>query len=240
MIGFRKENGEGGVQIIANRFHLGAVISGHTEEMKKQSMRLLKIAMMLSLLLIILLMQFSKRFSRPAKSFETTSALVTVEEIPPATEQAKASLAPSRPTIPIASEDETLPDDETIDLTALDLDAEPPPPPPPPSDDDDIFAFVPHDEPPRPIGGMEAILRNIEYPEIARRAGVEGSVLLYVQVDEKGEIVNTRVMRLEGIDVFKEAAIKAVKSVKWKPAMQRDRPVKVWASVPIDFVLKTE
>jgi protein TonB len=193
-----------------------------------------------SLLFFIILLQFSKRLERTAKTHEKVSALFTVEEIPPATEQARVSVAPSRPTVPIASEDESLPDDATIDLTSLDLNAEPPPPPPPPSDDEDIFAFVPHDEPPKPVGGMAAVLRNIEYPEIARRAGVEGSVLLYVQVDEKGEIVNTRVMKLEGLDVFVTAAIKAVKSVKWKPAMQRDRPVKVWASVPIEFVLKTD
>jgi protein TonB len=86
---------------------------------------------------------------------------------------------------------------------------------------------------------MAAIHRNIEYPEIARRAGVEGLVILFVQVDVDGAIANTKVMKKEGLDIFVDAAIKAVKSVKWKPAMQRDRPVKVWASVPIEFVLKT-
>ncbi|RMF56682.1 MAG: energy transducer TonB, partial [Calditrichaeota bacterium] len=32
--------------------------------------------------------------------------------------------------------------------------------------------------------------------------------------------------------------IQAIKSVRWKPAKQRDRPVKVWVGIPVIFKLK--
>ena len=39
---------------------------------------------------------------------------------------------------------------------------------------------------PLPIGGMEAIQKNIRYPEIAKRAGIEGTVLILAEIDELG------------------------------------------------------
>jgi len=51
-----------------------------------------------------------------------------------------------------------------------------------------------------------------------------------------GRVVSTRVMKtLVGCD---EAAVSAIQSVRWRPAMQRDRPVKVWVMVPVEFRLK--
>ena len=129
-------------------------------------------------------------------------------------------------------EDEELTEEVIIDW---DNDNELPPPPPPIIEDDDQIIFVPYDEAPVPIGGFEAIGKNLVYPEKARKAGVEGKVLVYAQIDVDGEVVRTRVMKtLIGCD---EAAIEAIKSVKWKPAMNRDRPVKVWVMVPVEFRL---
>lgn len=231
---------QGGIQILPNRFHASTAVEGRMIMVKSASRKFIEIGLIVSLFLMILVFQGWKRIERSSGTQSKGQLLFSVEEIPPQTEQQRAAPAPTRPTVPIASEDEDLPEDETIEFTDLDLDAEPPPPPPPPDDNDDIFAFVPHDEPPQPVGGMPAIHRNIDYPEIARRAGVEGMVILFVQVDVDGSIVDMRVVKKEGLDVFVDAAKKAVTSVKWKPAMQRDRPVKVWASVPIEFVLKTE
>ncbi|NQT25290.1 TonB family protein [candidate division KSB1 bacterium] len=110
-------------------------------------------------------------------------------------------------------------------------------PPPPPSDDKEIV-FVSYDSPPEPIGGFEAIQKNLRYPELARKAGIEGRVIIYVQVDENGDAIRTRVIQSLGENNgCDEAAIEAVKAVKWKPAMQRDQNVKVWIAVPIDFKL---
>ncbi len=209
-----------------------------TKELKLRYKKILELGLVVSLILHIFLMQASKKVKE--RTIERTVKLeaVQVEEIPQ-TQQERSAPAPSRPTVPIASEDETLPEDETIDFTDIDLDAEPPPPPPPPEAiDDSVPVFVPHDEPPEPIGGYAAIQSKLVYPEIARKAGVEGRVMIWAQIGVDGSVMRTRVMKSLGPNGCDEAAISAIKAVKWKPAMQRDKPVRVWVAVPVDFRLK--
>lgn len=206
------------------------------KSLKLQYNKMLELGLIISLVLHIVVMQGLKKFEVKTETKTVKMADLQVEEIPQ-TQQEKSAPAPARPTVPIASEDEDLPDDETIEFTDLDLDDEPPPPPPPPEDAEAIV-FVPFDEPPTPIGGFAAIQRKVVYPDIARRAGVEGRVTVYAQVDESGNVVRTKVVQSLGPNGCDEAAVKAIKSVKWKPAKQRDRAVKVWIAVPVDFRLK--
>lgn len=206
------------------------------KSLKLQYNKVLELGLIVSLIIHIMVMQGSKKFVVKTESKAVKLAELQVEDIPQ-TKQEKSAPAPARPTVPIASEDEDLPEDETIDFTDLDLDDEPPPPPPPPTDED-VIVFVPFDEPPTPIGGFAAIQRKVVYPDIARRAGVEGRVTVYAQVDENGNVVRTRVVQSLGPNGCDEAAEQAIRSVKWKPAKQRDRAVKVWIAVPVDFRLK--
>ena len=115
-----------------------------------------------------------------------------------------------------------------------------PAPPPPPSDSDDIH-FVPYDDPPKPIGGFAAIQENLHYPELARKAGIEGTVIVYAKIDTKGVVSKTKIIKPIGkTTVCNEAAVQALKSVKWIPAKQKDKPVAVWVSVPVKFKLSQE
>ncbi|HDQ00790.1 MAG TPA: M56 family peptidase, partial [bacterium] len=92
--------------------------------------------------------------------------------------------------------------------------------------------FVPYDEPPEPIGGFAAIQMNLLYPEAARKAGIEGTVIIYTQIDTNGQVVNTRIIKsIDDTSGCEEAAIEALKSVKWIPAKQGKTPVTVWVSV---------
>ena len=207
-----------------------------TKSLKLQYKRVLELGLIISLILHLFLMQAYKRVKVRAVQRTVRLETLQVEEIPQ-TQQEKQAPAPSRPSVPIASEDETLPEDETIEITDLDLEAEPPPPPPPP-EDESLIVFVPYDEPPEPIGGFQAIQNALVYPEFARRAGVEGKVIIWAQIDEKGNVLRTQVQKSLGPNGCDEAASAAIRSVKWKPAMQRDRPVKVWVAVPVDFRLK--
>lgn len=197
----------------------------------------MEIGLILSLVICIVLFQAFKKFEAKEVREKTVDIKIEVKEIPQ-TEQIKMPPPPARPAVPIETENDDIPEDETIEITDLDLTELPPPPPPPPTDDEAAIVFVPYDDPPTPIGGFAAIQKNLEYPEIARKAGVEGRVIVHVQIDEKGKVVNTKVLASLGNNGCDEAAIKAIKSVKWKPAMQRDRPVKVWVSIPVVFRLK--
>jgi protein TonB len=204
-----------------------------SKELKLQYKRLLELGLIISLAAHIVFMQGFKRFKVRAIQRTTQLKALEVEEIPQ-TQQEKEAAAPARPSVPIASEDEDLPEDETIEITDLDLDAEPPPPPP----DDGNIVFVPYDEPPMPVGGFQAIQRRLVYPEIARKAGVEGRVLVWAQIDVDGSVVRTKVVKSLGPNGCDEAAVTAIKLVDWNPAKQRDRPVKVWIAVPVDFKLR--
>lgn len=240
MIKYRTKDEEEGICLLLNRFRCSFDVNyiKFIRRRRNQYRKALEFCLMLSLILGIVFFQAWKRFERRGRVFRTTQILFTVEEIPQ-TQQPKLTPAPSLPKVPIASEDETLPEDETIEFTELDLEAEPPLPPPPSSTadvDEDVPIFVPYDEPPYPIGGYEAILQNVKYPEIARLAGVEGRVILHVRIDDDGSVGKILVVKSLLADLDKEA-MDAVRSVKWMPAKQRDMPLTVWLMVPIIFEL---
>ena len=208
-----------------------------TRELKLQYKKTLELGLVVSLMITTLMLQAFKKFEITTKLSATSLARLEVQDIPQ-TEQQKQTVAPSRPTVPIASEDEDLIGDEDIDLDIFNFEATSELPPPPEEDDDNMFVFVPYDEAPEPIGGFAAIQKRLVYPEIARKAGVEGRVTVQAQIDVTGEVVRTKVVQSLGPNGCDEAAINAIRSVKWKPAKQRDRAVKVWIAVPVDFRLR--
>ncbi|MFQ5651302.1 MAG: energy transducer TonB [bacterium] len=204
--------------------------------LKLRYKKVLELGLVLSLGLMIIVFQLLRVIDLEAVETTTKEIQIEVADIPP-TEQVKRPPPPPKPSIPIPSESEDIPDDLTIETTELDL-SDIPPPPPPPEDDDGMNIFVPYDEAPSPIGGFRAIQRALKYPEIARKAGIEGRVVVYVWVSEKGKVIDTRVIKSLGHSGCDQAAVKAIRSVKWKPALQRDKPVKVWVAIPVIFRLK--
>ncbi len=199
----------------------------------------LELGMIGSLLIVLMSFYLIRGEANYALEVQIPEIKIEVEDIPP-TEQVRRPAPPPRPAVPIPTEAEDVPEDETLEInTELNL-AEIPPPPPPPEEglDENSYHFVPYDQPPVMIGGMEALLKLLEYPELARKAGIEGTVVIGVLVDEKGNSVKTQVLKADGSKLgFEEAAAKALMQIKWKPAMQRDKPVKVWISIPVRFSL---
>ncbi len=107
--------------------------------------------------------------------------------------------------------------------------------PPPPPDDAPSIPFIPYDEGPVPIDGYHGIQSRVEYPQIAREAGIEGQVLVYAFIDTDGIVKETMILR--SIPMLDDAAVDAVKGTRFSPAKQRDQVVAVWLSIPIDFRL---
>ncbi len=205
-------------------------------DLKLKYKKVIEFTLVLSLLLCIIIFQAFKKFEHKKAESKIEIKKIEAEEIPK-TKQEKLPPPPSRPAIPIESESEDIPDDATIEETNIDFD-EVPPPPEPPEEDEDQIVFVAYDEPPAPIGGFRAIQRKLKYPEIARKAGIEGTVIVYAKISKNGEVINTKIVKPLGNSGCNEAAVEAIKAVKWKPAMQRDKPVTVWVSVPVKFRLK--
>lgn len=89
---------------------------------------------------------------------------------------------------------------------------------------------------PVPVGGIAAILKNVHYPEIAKRAGIQGKVLVKAFINEKGTVTDASIIKGigSGCDI---AALAAVKNTKFIPGKKDGKDVKVQITVPILFKL---
>lgn len=206
----------------------------------------LQTGLILSLLAAITL--FKIDFQAEVKEIEFTQRdeVVTMDEIVQ-TEQVTRPPPPPRPPVPVE-----VPNDMIVEEIELNLDASldlsealelPPAPPAPPvtkkeevkeAEEPEVFIVV--EEAPELIGGLESVQKMIVYPEIAKKAGIEGRVFVQFIIDEKGNVLNPIVLKGIG-GGCDEAALEAVKKAKFKPGKQRGRPVRVQYSIPIVFRL---
>ncbi len=203
--------------------------------LKLKYKKVLELGMVLSLVILLLVFQTLRAIDMDETESKKLDIEIEVTDIPP-TEQFKRPPPPPKPSIPIPTESEDVPEDLTIEANALDL-SDISPPPPPPEDDGDMV-FVAFDEPPTPKGGFRSIQKALKYPEIARKAGIEGRVTVHVLVSEKGIVIKTKILQSLGHTGCDQAAVNAIKKVRWNPAMQRDKPVRVWVAIPVIFRLK--
>lgn len=161
--------------------------------------------------------------------------VIQVNDIPE-TRQFQRPQPPSRPAVPIATEEMDIPDDVTIESTDLDF-------------DNVTLNLVT-----RPVKAATEVLveEPIEfwtvedkpkitkrfpprYPEVARRSGIEGNILVRVLISSEGKVQKAEVLR--GMTIFHEAALTAVRQYEFAPARQNDKPVPVWMALPIRFRL---
>jgi protein TonB len=76
-----------------------------------------------------------------------------------------------------------------------------------------------------------------KYPELARKAGIEGKVVVKMLVDIDGSIMDVKILKSSGNTMLDQSAVQAAYKAKFTPAKQRDKLVRVWVSRPIDFKL---
>jgi TonB family protein len=115
----------------------------------------------------------------------------------------------------------------------------PPPPAPPPAIKKKMKEFekgavkaVGQIKPPKAV----AMVRPV-YPEKARKAGIEGVVILSARANEKGNV--EEVMVLNSPDpILNKAAVDAVKQWKYEPLIIDDKPIAVIFTVTVRFKLK--
>ncbi len=79
---------------------------------------------------------------------------------------------------------------------------------------------------------------TVEYPISARRAGLEGRVMLRLLIDEKGQPQRADVQQSSGHPRLDEAARAAALRALFKPHLEDGQPMPVYALVPISFSLK--
>lgn len=211
-------------------------------DLKLKYKRVFEISVIISLAFLIIAFKFFPEFSEEKVKMEPTQELVNVEDIVN-TKQESAPPPPPKPPIPIEAPSDDVLEDIDIGSTELEVNQEvtnTPPPPPAATqkeEEEEPVFFVAVEETPEPIGGIEAIQAKIVYPEIAKRAGVQGRVFIKAFVDELGNVRKAEVIKGIGAGCD-EAAVQAVMQTKFKPGKQRGKAVKVQVSIPIIFKLQ--
>lgn len=104
---------------------------------------------------------------------------------------------------------------------------------------EEAFSYV--EEMPSYPGGEEALMQfiysNVQYPEIAKRAGVEGKVFVSFVVEKNGSITEVRVAKGIGAGCDEEA-VRVVRMMPgWKPGKQNGKSVRVRVLIPFTFKL---
>jgi protein TonB len=185
----------------------------------------------------ILAFRYFPEISVEKTRFVDNQPLIELTDIP---ETGKPEIPP--PPMPSVMINEELVDDEIpdIDIETTELDENDKVEDDPLIFDDDSetpdfpFDFV--EDMPEIIGGLAALQKNVIYPEIAVRAGVEGKVRVEAIINKFGEVENAKIVKGIGAGCD-EAAIEAVMKTKFKPGKQRGKAVKVRLSIPISFVI---
>jgi protein TonB len=163
-------------------------------------------------------------------------------ELPPEIEIPPPPEAIARPATPvIASAD--IDEDITIAPTTFeDNPVEDLPPPPTETTTTDIAAaptFTPFTVQPD-IKNRADVARAMEreYPPLLRDAGIGGTVNVWFFIDETGKVQRTLVNESSGHKALDDAAIKVADIIEFTPALNRDKRVPVWISLPITFTTR--
>jgi len=131
--------------------------------------------------------------------------------------------------------DDIVIDPSTIEISEIDI----------PEDEpfvepfEEDFIFV--ESMPEPKGGLQSfydfINKNLRYPSMARKLGVEGKVFVEFVVDKSGELVRIKILKGIGSGCDEEVMRVMKKAPAWNPGKQRGVPVNVRKTLPIYFKL---
>lgn len=92
--------------------------------------------------------------------------------------------------------------------------------------------FTPYDEPPKMLSSI-----SLKYPPEAKKAGIQGKVVMKILISKTGEVKVVEVMK--SIPELDAAAMDAVKKIKFRPGKYKGKPVEVWMRIPINFGLES-
>jgi protein TonB len=76
---------------------------------------------------------------------------------------------------------------------------------------------------------------NPDYPKDARKQGIQGPVILRVQISKAGDVTDVKL--ISGHPALAQAAINAVQQWKYKPYLLNGYPVEVETQVQVNFTL---
>jgi len=199
-----------------------------TDDLKRQYPLHIRIGFLITLVLMILGFIFIPEIKGGKYEPRVTRA-IRVDQLPPQLQNIVKPPPPAKPKMPVAAKSDEEVEEETIektDFTGLekkeaDVGFRPP-------------KFVAYEVAPQPLN--QKIMYSA-YSEAARQIGVEGTLFLELWIDTNGKVRNVIITKPLHHTIDKTAQEIAYK-LKFKPAMQRDKPVAVRLSYPVTFKLE--
>lgn len=73
------------------------------------------------------------------------------------------------------------------------------------------------------------------YPDSLQQAGVGGTVVLWMYVDQDGRVRESRVKESDGPEAFEGPAREVVEAMEFDPALQGEEPTGVWVQQKVSF-----
>ncbi|MDX1577720.1 MAG: energy transducer TonB [Gemmatimonadota bacterium] len=110
------------------------------------------------------------------------------------------------------------------------------PPPPSGGSPADRPSFIPYDTPPKLMnqGEVRQLLQRY-YPQNLKDAGVGGTVVLWIYVNQQGEVEQAVVKGSSGHPALDEAAKRVARNMQFTPAKNRDKTTDVWVQQQVTF-----
>jgi len=92
---------------------------------------------------------------------------------------------------------------------------------------------------PRVVGSVDYLGKRPmpEYPRMSQRRGEQGRVVVRVLISPEGRVMNATVQQSSGHKRLDDAALKAVRSARFKPYTENGHAYRALADIPFDFVL---
>jgi TonB family protein len=171
-----------------------------------------------------------------AEDMGTAASELESVELPPQVEIPPPPQQIARPATPKVSAAD-ISEDVTIAPTTFESNpVENLPPPPKGGDASDRPSFIPYDVPPK-LQNPRQVQQALEqfYPRNLKNQGIGGRVILWVFVNEQGEVTQARVQEGSGYAALDEAARKVAAQMEFTPAQNRDKTTAVWVQQPITF-----
>jgi TonB family protein len=169
---------------------------------------------------------------------------LTAITLPPEIEIPEAPKAIARPAVPVIAKG-PISQDITIAPTTFESNPVRELPPPPTireatvSDLAEAPTFTPYTVSPDIKNREEVRIALVrEYPTLLRDAGLGGTVQVWFFIDEEGRVVRTQVHEGSGHDALDRAALAVAGIIQFTPALNRDKRVPVWISLPITFTVR--
>jgi protein TonB len=116
----------------------------------------------------------------------------------------------------------------------------------------DVIFDIPEGPPPAPVppepegpiqvgGDVQAPVKTYapppQYTEIARKARVQGVVIVQAIIDKEGDVTNVKVLKGLGMGLD-QAAVDAIKKWRFGPATLHGKPVEVYYNLTVNFRLQ--